>query len=186
MPEPTVGVILFCSLSGLAFSGAALWLLGRKAKISRRRKAHFPHAFFAGSVTFTLVYFMNRLAFPPRPKATAFFNLALLAAVFAIPVLIKRLRKKLLRRRPKAAKKHPRYAEAAALERMFAQDPLNAFCPEKLSEIYEEMGEHDKALAAAEQAARLDPSVKNKWRAEDLGKEISEKKKRKGGWRPRG
>ncbi len=186
MPELTFGVILFCSLSGLAFSGAALWLLGRKAKVSRRRKAHFPHAFFAGSVTFTLVYFINRLAFPLRPKATAAFNLALLAAVFIVPLAIKRLRKKLLRRRPKAAKKHPRYAEAAALERMFSQDPLNAFCPEKLSEIYEEMGEHDKALAAAEQAAKLDPSVKNKWRADDLRKEIHEKKSHKGGWKQRG
>jgi len=186
MPDPTFGVILFCSLSGLAFSGAALWLLGRIAKASRRRKTHFPHAFFTGSVVFTLVYFLNRLAFPARPKAAAAFNLALLAALFIVPVLIKRLRKKILRRRPKAAKKHPRDAEAAALERMFTRDPLNAFCPEKLSEIYEEMGEYDKALAAAEAAAKLEPSVKNKWRAEDLKKEIREKKNHKGGWRPRG
>lgn len=186
MPETTLGVILFCSLSGAAYSWAALWLLGRKAKASRRRKAHFPHAFFAGSVTFTLVYFINRLCFPARPEATAVLNLALLAAVFIVPVVVKRVRKKILRRRPKAAKKHPRYAEAAALERMFSQDPLNAFCPEKLSEIYEEMGEYDKALAAAEQAAKLDPSVKNKWRAEDLRKEIHEKKRHRGGWRPRG
>lgn len=186
MPETTFGVILFCSLSGIAFSGAALWLLGRKAKVSRRRKAHFPHAFFAGSVTFTLVYFINRLVFPVRPKATAFFNLVLLAAVFIVPVIIKRSRKEFLRRRPKAVKKHPLYAEAAALEQMFSRDPLNAFCPEKLSEIYEEMGEPDKALAAAEQAVKLDPSVKNKWRADDLRKEMSEKKSHKGGWKQRG
>ena len=186
MPEMTLGVIVFCALSGLAFSAAAVWLLGRMAKVSRRRKAHFPHAFLAGSVTFTLVYFINRLSFPARPRATAVLNLALLAALFAVPVLLKRIRKKIRRRRPKAAKKHPRYPEAAALEQLFRQDPLNAFCVEKLSEIYEEMGDHDKALAAAEQAARLDPSVKNKWRAEDLRKELQEKKTRKGGWRAGG
>ncbi len=186
MQETTFGVILFCSLSGLAFSGAALWVLERKTKVSRRRKAHFPHAFLAGSFAFTLVYILNRLAFPVRPKLTAALNLAVLAAIVLLPLLVKRLRKKLLRRRPEALKKHPRQAEAAALERMFRQDPLNAFCPEKLSEIYEEMGEHDKALAAAEAAAKLDPSVKNKWRAEDLKKEIREKKSRKGGWKPGG
>jgi len=186
MPEMTLGVILFCSFSGMAFSGAVVWLLGRKARASRRRKAHFPHAFLAGSVTFTLVYFMNRLIFPVRPRAAAAVNLALLAAVLVFPVLLKRVRKKILGRRPEAAKRHPRYAEAAALEELFRQDPLNAFCPEKLSEIYEEMGEHDKALAAAEQAARLDPSVKNKWRADDMKKELQGKKRQKGGWRPRG
>ncbi|MDP2867078.1 MAG: tetratricopeptide repeat protein, partial [Elusimicrobiota bacterium] len=161
-------MILFCFLSGLAFSGAALWGLGRKAKVSRRREAHFPHAFLAVAVTFTLVYILNRLAFPVRPKLTAALNLAALAAIFILPLLIKRLRKKLLRRRLKAVKKHPRHAEVAALERMLKRDPLNAFCLEKLSEIYEETGEHEKALAAAQEAVKLDPSMKNKWRAEDL------------------
>src|SRR3989338_5940879 len=186
MQETTFGAILFCSLSGLAFSGAALWVLGRKAKASRRRKAHFPHAFLAGSVTFTLVYILNRLAFPVRPKLAAVLNLAALAAIFLLPLAIKKLRKKLLRRRPKAAEKHPRHPEIEALERMFRQDPLNAFCLEKLSEIYEETGEYGKALAAAYEAAKLDPSMKNKSRIEDLKKEAHEKKRHKDGWKPRG
>lgn len=182
MPEATFGVILFCSLSGMAFSGAAVWVLGRKARALRRRKAHFPHAFLAGSVAFTLAYFMNRLAFPARPKLTAALNLAALAAVFLLPLLIKKARKKLRRRRPKAVNDNPRQAEIEALRRMFSQDPLNAFCLEKLSEIYEEMGQHDKALAAASEAAKLDPTMKNKWRAEDMEKEAQEKKRRKRGW----
>lgn len=186
MQETTFGAILFCSLSGLAFSGAALWVLGRKAKVSRRRKAHFSHAFLAGSVTFTLVYILNRLAFPARPKLTAVLNLAALAAIFLLPLLIKKARKKLLRLRPKAGKKHPRHSEIEALERMFRQDPLNAFCLEKLSEIYGETGEYGKALAAAYEAAKLDPSVKNRSRIEDLKKEAHEKKRNKDGWKPRG
>lgn len=186
MQETTFGAILFCSLSGLAFSGAALWVLGRKAKVSRRRKAHFPHAFLAGSVTFTLVYILNRLAFPARPKLTAALNLAALAAIVLLPLLIKKARKKLLRRRLKAVKINPRHAEIEALERMFRQDPLNAFCLEKLSEIYGETGDYGKALAAAYEAAKLDPSIKNKSRIEDLKKEAHEKKRNKDGWKPRG
>jgi len=180
MQETTFGVILFCSLSGLAFSGAALWVLGRKVKVSRRAKARFPDAFLVGSVTFTLAYLLNRLAFPARPKATAAVDLFLLAGILLYPYV----RKKLLRLKPKIVKKHPLQDEVAALERMFVQDPLNAFCLEKLSELYEEMGEHDKALAAASQAAKLDPTMKNKWRAEDLQKELLEKKRRKRGWKP--
>ena len=185
MQETTFGAILFCSLSGLAFSGAALWVLERKAKASRRRKAHFPHAFLAGSVTFTLVYLLNRLAFPVRPKLTAALNLAALAAIFFLPLLIRKARKKLRRLRPKAVKTNPRQSEIEALSRMFRQDPLNAFCLEKLSEIYGETGEYGKALAAAYEAARLDPSVKNKSRIEDLKKEAHEKKRHKDGWKPR-
>lgn len=153
-------------------------VLDRKAKISRRAKARFPDAFLAGSVTFTLVYFLNRLAFPARPKATAAANLLLLAGILLYPYA----RKKFRRLKPKIVKKHPLQDEAAALERMFARDPLNAFCLEKLSELYEKMGEHDKALSAANQAARLDPTVKNKWRAEDLEKEARGKKPGKKRW----
>lgn len=175
MPETTFAAILFCFLSGLAFSGAALRVLGRKAKVRHRGKASFPDAFLAGSVTFTLVYILNRLAFPARPKATAAANLLLLAGILLFPLV----RKKLRRLKPRLVKKHPLQDEAAALERMFERDPLNAFCLEKLSELYEKMGEHDKALEAARRAAGLDPTVKNKWRAEDLEKEAGERKLRK-------
>ncbi|MDO8804079.1 MAG: hypothetical protein Q7R35_06595 [Elusimicrobiota bacterium] len=180
MPEMTFGVLIFSVFSAMAFSGAALWLLGRKARASRRRTAPFSQAFLAGSVTFSLVYIINRLAFPLRPKTTAVFNLALLAGILLFRALKKRLRR---RRRPKAAKKHPLHAEAAALEQMLSQDPLNAFCLEKLSEIYEKMGENDRALEAAREAFKLDPSMKTRWRVDELKKEISEKKRHKGGFK---
>ena len=179
MPEMTFGVIIFCSLSAMAFSGAVLWLLGKKARASRWKTTPFSYAFLAGSLTFSLVYILNRLAFPLWPGATSVLNLALLAGLFGSRALRKKLRR---RRRPKAAKKHPLHAEAAALEEMLTQDPLNAFCHEKLSEIYEKMGENDKALLAAREAAKLDPTMKNRWRVEDLKTEILQKKKPKGRW----
>ena len=178
MPEMTFGVILFCCFSAMAFSSAVLWLLGKRARASRRKTTPFAYAFLAGSFTFSLVYIINRLAFPLWPAATSVFNLALLAGMFGS----RALRKKLRRRRPKTAKKHPLHAEAAALEEMLTQDPLNAFCHEKLSEIYEKMGENDKALLAAREAAKLDPTMKNRWRVEDLKTEILQKKKPKGRW----
>ena len=162
----------------MAFSSAVLWLLGKRARASRRKTTPFAYAFLAGSFTLSLVYIINRLAFPLWPAATSVFNLALLAGMFGS----RALRKKLRRRRPKTAKKHPLHAEAAALEEMLTQDPLNAFCHEKLSEIYEKMGENDKALLAAREAAKLDPTMKNRWRVEDLKTEILQKKKPKGRW----
>lgn len=163
----------------MAFSGAVLWLLGKRARASRRKTTPFSNAFLAGSLTFSLVYIVNRLAFPLWPAATSVLNLALLAGLLGS----RALRKKLRRRRPKAAKKHPLHAEAAALEEMLMQDPLNAFCHEKLSEIYEKMEQNDKALLAAREAARLDPSMKNRWRVEDLKTEILRKKPPRSGWK---
>lgn len=180
MPEMTLGVIVFCTLSAMVFSGAVLWLVGRKAGASRRKNARFPYAFLAGSVTFSLVYILNRLAFPLHPKTTGILNLALLSVIPAIPLLRKKARR-LLRR--KKTKRHHRQPEAAALEQMLKRDPLNAFCLEQLSEIYQEMGEHDRALEAACKALKLDPTIKNQWRVDDLTKEIHEKRRHTRGWK---
>lgn len=160
-----------------------MWILERKARASRRQIMPFSHSFLAGCVTFSVVYILNRLIFPGWPKATAVFNLAMLAAIFTFRGVRKKLLRQYRRRRPKTGKKHHRHSEAAALEHMLAKDPLNAFCLEKLSEIYEEMGEYGKALEAAREAVKLDPSMKNKWRVEDLEKEIPGKKRHKDGWK---
>ena len=58
---------------------------------------------------------------------TAALNLAALAAIFFLPLVIRKARKKLRRLRPKAVKTNPRQSEIEALSRMFRQDPLNAF-----------------------------------------------------------
>ena len=176
----TFGIVLFCSLSSLAFSGFVMWLLEKKAVAARRQVPPISHTFLAGSVAFSSVYFLNRIIFPRWPEATAVLNMAALSAMLFSTLLRKRLR----RRRPKIVKKQRGHPEVAALERMLEQDPLNAFCHERLSEIYEQIGKDDKALAAASEAARLDPTVKNKLRVEDLKKEIKEKAARGTGWKP--
>ena len=181
MPEMTFGVIIFCSVFALAFSGAVMWMLERKSRASRRKILPFSHSFLGGCVTFSVVYVLNRLIFPGWPKATAAFNLALLTAMFTFRVLRKKLLRRFRRRRPKTVKKHHRDSEAEALEHMLEKDPLNACYLERLSVIYEEKGEHDRALEAAHKAVKLDPTMKNKWRVEDLEKEIHGKKRHKTG-----
>ena len=84
-------------------------------------------------------------------------------------------RKKLTRLRRKEVKDPQLRVETLALERMLEIDPLNAFCYERLAELYEKMGKHDSAVYAAREAIRLDPTVKNKLRLEDL------EERRKGG-----
>ncbi len=176
MPENTFAIVMFCAVSGLAFSGAVIRILAKKARRLRRQSTPFSHAFLTGAVTFSFVYFINRLSFPLRPKATIAVNLALLAGIFFFRVLRKKIRR-LYRRRPKIEKNPHLRAEAAALEQMLKRDPLNAFCFEKLSEIYEKMGDRSRALEAAYAASRLDPTMKNQWRVEDLEKEIHGEKR---------
>ena len=182
MPEISLGVIIFCSVFALAFSGAVMWLMERKARASRRQIAPFSYSFLAGCFTFSAVYILNRLIFPGWPKATAAVNFGILAGLFAFRAARKQLLRQYRRLRPKISQKHPRRFEAAALEQMLERDPLNAFCLEKLSEIYEEMGESGKALEAAQKAVKLDPTLKNKWRVEDLENAGHEKKRHNTGW----
>jgi len=163
VPEIQFDAIIFSMVCAMSLSGGVLLYL-KKAAAARRKAIHFPEAFLVGAVIFVLVYFMNRLAFPARPKTAALVNLALLSCVLALPKLKKRHR----RPRPKTDK-HPHLrVEALALERMLQIDPLNAFCYEKLSELYEKMEDPVKALHAAAEAVRLDPSIENKSRLEDL------------------
>ena len=165
MAEMQFGVIIFSLVSGMAFSAGLLWTL-KRVGAARRKTIHAPAGFMVGAVIFVLVYGVNRLAFPAYPKAAPLINTLLLSCVLLFP----ELKKKLRRRRPKygAPKNQHLRVEALALERMLEIDPLNAFCFERLSEVYEKMGKPDRALLAAREAAKLDPTVKNQSRVEEL------------------
>jgi hypothetical protein len=166
VPEAQFGVIIFCLVSALAFSAGTLWSL-KKAGAARRKKIHPPAGFMVGALIFGFVYGVNRLAFPAFPKAAPLLNLALLACILLFP----ELKKKLRRPRPKYVHKNYHLGvEAMALQRMLEIDPLNAYCFERLSEIYEKMGKPDRALHAAREAYKLEPTVKNGSRVEELAR----------------
>ncbi len=172
MPEMDFGVIMFCLFSAMAFCVEAVWLVEKKGIASRLDASAFTVDFMVGSVVFSSVYVLNRLVYPGSPKAAAACNILFLSGIYFYSALKKKLRR-LRRRIPKAHKnlaKSPLQIEAAALEHMLELDPLNAFCFEKLSEIYEKMGKRAKALEAAREAVKLDPTIINQWRVEELKK----------------
>lgn len=172
--------VVACSFFALAFSGAVIWIMEVKALTAHRSITPISYTFLAGSITFSFIYILNRLVFPFWPKMTVALNLTVLAAIFLLPVLRKNLRHK----RPRAGKKHRLHSEASGLQQMLEKDPLNAFCHERLSDIYGELGKYDRALEAALEAFRLDPTIKNKWRVEDFKQYIQEKKMRRKRWNP--
>ena len=163
VPEMQFGVIIFSMVTAMAFSAGVLWSL-HKAGAARRKKIHPPAGFMVGAVIFGFVYGINRLAFPAFPKATLLLNLSLLTGV----LIFREIKKKVKRLRLREVKGPRLRVEALALERMLEIDPLNAFCYEQLTDVYEKMGRTDRALHAAREAIRLDPTVKNKLRLEDL------------------
>ena len=104
----------YCSaLFRARFFRAALWVLAGK-KVSRRRS--LSHAFRLRNLY--LVYILNRLAFPARPKLTVALNLAALAPFYPAAV-DKKARKKPFGSGRKR-EKHPRRNRAL---RLFRQDP---------------------------------------------------------------
>lgn len=170
-PEKQFGVIIFSMACAMAFAAGVLWSL-KKAGAARRRTIHPPAGFLVGAVVFALVYGLNRLAFPAFHKATALVNLSLLTGILLFHDIRAKLKPALKRARQKQEPEQDRHlrVDALALERMLEIDPLNAFCFERLSELYEKMGKPDRALHAAREAARLDPTVKNRLRVEDLAR----------------
>jgi len=91
------------------------------------------------------------------------YDLVLLAGLGAFAVY----KEALYRTRDRAVSRHLR-AEARLLERYMRKDPGNAAYFERASEIYEKLGDREKAVEAARMAAQLDPTVRNSWRFKDL------------------
>lgn len=176
MPVLTFASALFSAVFSVAFAAGVVWLLERKADRARKEVPPLAVTFMAGSAAFTLLYFLNRWFFPRGPWAAALANLALLAGLFLYPELKRRLRRETERRHgPPKNKLYRLEGEIAALRAMLERDPRNAFCHERLSEIYEEEEDFARALEEARAAVRLEPTGRNKLRLEELGHAIHRK-----------
>ena len=196
-PDPLIG-ILFSMTAALLIAGAVLWGLARIGA-SRGRVINLPAGFVTGAVSFTLLYALNRLALASWPRTAVAADALLLAAALALPALrlggrrIRLSAARTLRARKglgpapkrsglpglKRAGKRALSAadlqlriETANLENMLKIDPLNTFCRERLSELYEKQGKVEQALAAARAAAKQDPTVKNQWRVGELEEKL--------------
>ncbi len=156
-------VTAYCIFFALAYAWALVWILERKEKKYGQGSFSFTDAFLVASLLGMMVYFTNTIVIMAWPGSALFYNLALLAGLGAFGIYRETAYKA---RAAKAARRQR--AEARLLERHVKNDPANAAYFERLSEVYEKLGEKEKALEAARMAARLDPAVRNAWRVRML------------------
>jgi len=158
-----LGIIVYCTLFTLAFAWALVWVLERKDKKYRQGSISFTDAFSVGSVVIVFVYFSNIVVFMRWPRSALVYDILLVTCLAAFGIY----RETSYKVRARKADRRLR-AEARLLEWHLSKDPANAAWLERLSEVYEKLGEKEKALAAARLAAKLDPAVRNAWRVKTL------------------
>ncbi len=157
------GIIVYCTVFALAYAWAAVWMLERKEKKYRQGSSSFTDAFLVGAFILVFVYFSNMVVMMRWTDAAFTYDLALLAGLAAFAIY----KEVLYRARDNYASRRMR-AEARLLERYMLKDPGNAAYFERASELYEKLGDREKAIEAARMAAKLDPTVRNTWRFKEL------------------
>lgn len=158
-----LGIVVYCTLFSLAYAWTLVWILERKDKKYRQGTVQFTDAFLSGALVIVFVYISNIVVLVRWGGAAAAYDAALAAALAGFCVY-KETGYKL--RAAKVA--HRQRAEIRLLEYHLTRDPANAAYCERLSELYEKLGDPEKALAAARQAAKLHPDVNNAWRVKRL------------------
>ncbi len=156
-------VLLFCTVFAIAYSWVLVWILERKEKKYGQAMLSFTDAFLTGALVLVIVYVSNILVFIARPGAALTYNITLVTLLAAF-CLYKETAYKVLDGRLRQR----RLAEVRRLETHIAKDPANAACFERLSEVYEMLGEKGQALDTARMAARLEPTARNRWRIKFL------------------
>ena len=171
-----LGVIIYGALFALGYAWAAVCVIERRDKKYRQGTTSFSDAFMPGAFILLFVYITNMLVLVQWPSYAITYDLVLLAGlgVFsAYREIIYRSRDTESRRRL--------IAEARLVEIHMKKDPGNAALFERASELYEQLGEREKAIEAARAASELDPTVRNSWRFKELlGEDGSAGGKRRG------
>ena len=157
------GVIIYGTLFAVGYAWAVAWILERKDRKYRQGATSFTDAFIVGTFVLLFVYITNIIVLVRWPSSAINYDLVLLAALAAFSAY-----KELLYRGGDNSLRKRLRAEARLLERYMKNDPGNAALFERASEIYEELGEREKAIESARAAATLDPTVRNSWRFREL------------------
>ena len=158
-----LAVLIYGLLFSVGYAWAVAWILERRDRKYRQGGTSFTDAFIVGAFVLLSVYITNIIVLVRWPSSAISYDLFLLAGLAAFSAY----RELLYRRRDSDAARKLR-AEARLLERYMSNDPGNAAFFERASEIYEQLGEHGKAVEAARAAAELDPTVRNSWRLREL------------------
>lgn len=158
-----LAIIIYCTVFCLAYAWTLVWILERKEKKYGQGAVSFTDGFVIGSFVVIFVYLSNIVVLIRWGGSAFLYDVALVAALAGFGVY-KESRYKL--RAAKVA--HRRRAEARLLEHHLKKDPANAACYERLSEVYEKLGENGRAAAAARRAVEIAPDTRNAWRLKQL------------------
>lgn len=158
-----LGIVIYCTLFSLAYAWTLVWILERKDKKYRQGTVSFTDALLPASLVIILVYVSNIVVLVRWGGSAALYDIALIAALAGFCVY------KETRYKFRAAKvNHRQRAEVRLLEYHITKDPSNAAYFERLSEVYEKLGDKEKAMAAARRATEIAPDVRNTWRVKQL------------------
>ncbi len=158
-----LGILIYCTLFALLWTWGLVWVLERREKKYRQGNHSFTDAFLAGAFFLVFVYISNIAVLVRWPRAALLYDVALVTGLAGFGLYREtryRAAAALVRRRQKA--------EVRLLEHHISKDPSNAAWYERLSEVYEKLGEKERALETARLAAKLEPTVRNAWRVKHL------------------
>jgi cytochrome c-type biogenesis protein CcmH/NrfG len=158
-----IGTIFYAGAFAAAYAWALAWILERRDRKYGQGAVHSADALGAGLYVFAFVFFSNLLIVSTKPAYAALYAGALITALAGFCLYRESVYKMRARRVD-----HRRRAEVRLLEHHIAKDPGNASYYERLSEVYENLGDKKKALETARMAAKMDPTVRNHWRLKSL------------------
>lgn len=158
-----LGVVVYCTVFAAVYALALVWILERREKKYRQGSISFTNSFLVGSFLLIFVYFSNIVVLLRWTDSAFLYDIVLVTALAGFGTY----RETVYKAGALESGRRLR-AEVRLLELSIENDGTNAACFERLSEIYEKLGEKEKALATARKAAELDPAVRNTWRVRQL------------------
>jgi hypothetical protein len=163
IPGALVWVVVYCTVFSLLWAWGLVWILERKEKKYLQGSLSFTDAFLAGSFFLVAVYISNLVVLVRWQRFGIFYNIALVTALAGF-MLYRETGYKAMA----AMRKRRLRAEVRLLEFHLKKDASNAAYYERLSELYEELGERRAALETARLGAKLEPTMRNSWRVKHL------------------
>ncbi len=165
---PVLGIIVFCTVFSLGYTAALAWVLERKESRYGQGSYSFTDVFLPASLTLIVVYFLNIVLLIRYARLTLPVDGALCAAL----ALFWFWRERKFKASASRAIERLR-AEMSLLADQVQADPSNPVWFERISELYEKLGDTERALEAARRAAALDPAVARTWRVKKLEEDLS-------------
>jgi hypothetical protein len=164
-------LIFYFLLFALFLTSGVTWTLERRWKKYLLGEKYSGDTFIWASCLFVVSYIGNIVVYFVMPRVFVYLQLLILAGACVFMMLKEKTYK------AEAGRAHGRILdEIAGLQKGLGSDPSNSFCHERLSELFEKLGDMEAAAASAKAAAGLDPTEKNKWRLETLRQGIRGKR----------